>query len=247
VAEEVGPGALLALGRAPCLGDPRLTRCLEVAAEHQGGLVRQVKDRFPCLLRSEPRPKGVGEVAADGLRVVAPALRAAGERGDPGRVAVEVETVPGQGSQLCDSSSGAEGDAIRDRPVGTGHPEDVGTSLGRVDEAGGFVVGERSALVSPVRRGVEAGEVRQGIGVDPTSRKSHRLIRLIARKRCRTSRPRVDTASTRTLARYVDVERLSIDNNAAERALRNVAIGHKNWTFAGHDEGAEALAIRTRS
>ncbi len=45
------------------------------------------------------------------------------------------------------------------------------------------------------------------------------------------------------LTRYVDVGRLSIDNNAAERALRHVAVGRTNWTFAGHDEGAEALAI----
>lgn len=45
------------------------------------------------------------------------------------------------------------------------------------------------------------------------------------------------------LTRYVDVGRLSIDNNAAERALRHVAVGRKNWMFAGHDEGAEALAI----
>jgi transposase len=45
------------------------------------------------------------------------------------------------------------------------------------------------------------------------------------------------------LTRYVNEPRLSIDNNAAERALRGVAIGRKNWLFAGHDEGAEALAI----
>jgi len=45
------------------------------------------------------------------------------------------------------------------------------------------------------------------------------------------------------LTRYVNEPRFSIDNNAAERAMRPVAIGRKNWMFAGHDEGAEALAI----
>lgn len=44
------------------------------------------------------------------------------------------------------------------------------------------------------------------------------------------------------LTRYVNEPRLSIDNNGAERALRPVAIGRKNWMFAGHDQGAEALA-----
>lgn len=32
---------------------------------------------------------------------------------------------------------------------------------------------------------------------------------------------------------------LAIDNNAAERALKRVAIGRKNWLFAGHDAAAE--------
>lgn len=33
-----------------------------------------------------------------------------------------------------------------------------------------------------------------------------------------------------------------MDNNAAERALRPVGIGRKNWLFAGADTGAETLA-----
>jgi transposase len=37
---------------------------------------------------------------------------------------------------------------------------------------------------------------------------------------------------------YVTQGRLSIDNNAAERALKRVAIGRKNWLFAGHDAAA---------
>jgi hypothetical protein len=37
--------------------------------------------------------------------------------------------------------------------------------------------------------------------------------------------------------------RLSPDNNVAERALRRVAIGRKNWLFSGHDESAQGYAI----
>ena len=36
--------------------------------------------------------------------------------------------------------------------------------------------------------------------------------------------------------------RLEIDNNAAERALRGVALGRKNWLFAGSDKGGERAA-----
>ena len=39
------------------------------------------------------------------------------------------------------------------------------------------------------------------------------------------------------LLRYGDDRRLKIDNNAAERALRAVALGRKNCLFAGSDSG----------
>jgi transposase len=48
------------------------------------------------------------------------------------------------------------------------------------------------------------------------------------------------------LTRYCEDGRLEIDNNAAERALRAVALGRKNWLFAGSDDGGErAAAIYT--
>ena len=48
------------------------------------------------------------------------------------------------------------------------------------------------------------------------------------------------------LTRYRDNGRLEADNNAAERALRDVALGRKNWLFAGSDDGGErAAAIYT--
>jgi len=44
------------------------------------------------------------------------------------------------------------------------------------------------------------------------------------------------------LLRYVDDGHLEIDNNAAERALRVVALGRKNYLFAGSDRGGERAA-----
>jgi len=44
------------------------------------------------------------------------------------------------------------------------------------------------------------------------------------------------------LKRYCDDGRLEIDNNAAERALRVVALGRKNYLFAGSDTGGERAA-----
>jgi len=44
------------------------------------------------------------------------------------------------------------------------------------------------------------------------------------------------------LVRYCDDGLLEIDNNAAERALRAVALGRKNYLFAGSDSGGGRAA-----
>ena len=44
------------------------------------------------------------------------------------------------------------------------------------------------------------------------------------------------------LTRYTTDGRLDICNNAAERAIRPLALGRKNWTFAGADSGGERAA-----
>jgi transposase len=50
----------------------------------------------------------------------------------------------------------------------------------------------------------------------------------------------------KALTRFLGDGRICLSNNAAERALRGVAVGRKNWTFAGSDRGGErAAAIYT--
>src|SRR5690606_29612784 len=44
------------------------------------------------------------------------------------------------------------------------------------------------------------------------------------------------------LVRYRDDGRVEIDNNTAERALRAVALGRKNYLLAGSDAGGERAA-----
>ena len=41
---------------------------------------------------------------------------------------------------------------------------------------------------------------------------------------------------------YTTDGRLAIDNNASENALRRVAVGRKNWLFAGSDNGGRTAA-----
>lgn len=47
-----------------------------------------------------------------------------------------------------------------------------------------------------------------------------------------------------SLVRYVDDGRYPIDNNAIENAIRPIALGRKNWLFAGSEQaGRRAAAI----
>jgi transposase len=47
------------------------------------------------------------------------------------------------------------------------------------------------------------------------------------------------------LVRYCEDGDLEIDNNGAERSLRGIAVGRRNWTFLGSDEGGRTAAILT--
>jgi len=42
---------------------------------------------------------------------------------------------------------------------------------------------------------------------------------------------------------YLDHGFLEIDNNTAERSMRGIAIGRKNWLFAGSERGGKSAAI----
>jgi len=45
-----------------------------------------------------------------------------------------------------------------------------------------------------------------------------------------------------SFTRFLDDGRICLSNNAAERGLRGVAVGRRNWTFAGSDAGGRRAA-----
>lgn len=67
-------------------------------------------------------------------------------------------------------------------------------------------------------------------------------LRKISQKSALAEAIRYATTRWPALTRYVADGRIEIDNNAAERALRTVAIGRKNYLFAGSDAGGERAA-----
>ena len=46
-----------------------------------------------------------------------------------------------------------------------------------------------------------------------------------------------------SFTRFLDDGRICLTNNAAERALRGIALGRKSWLFAGSDRGGERAAV----
>ena len=45
------------------------------------------------------------------------------------------------------------------------------------------------------------------------------------------------------LQRYTEAGFLAIDNNVAEREMKRIAIGRKNWLFVGSDRGGQTAAV----
>ena len=52
-----------------------------------------------------------------------------------------------------------------------------------------------------------------------------------------------DPVTLKRLRPYLEDGRLSIDNNAAERGMRAIAVGRKNYLFMGSDNGGKSAAV----
>jgi transposase len=64
----------------------------------------------------------------------------------------------------------------------------------------------------------------------------------LSRKSDTTAAIRYALSRWHALTRYIEDGHIEIDNNAAERSLRGVALGRKNYLFAGSDAGGERAA-----
>jgi transposase len=68
------------------------------------------------------------------------------------------------------------------------------------------------------------------------------MLRPLSKKSDTAGAIRYALSHWRALTRYLDDGLPEIDNNGAERALRCVAMGRKNYLFAGSDVGGERAA-----
>ncbi|GAC1692175.1 MAG: IS66-like element ISEc8 family transposase [Terriglobales bacterium] len=69
------------------------------------------------------------------------------------------------------------------------------------------------------------------------------ILSKLSRKSETTAAIRYALSRWDALTRYINDGHIEIDNNAAERSLRGVALGRKNYLFAGSDTGGERAAV----
>ncbi len=68
------------------------------------------------------------------------------------------------------------------------------------------------------------------------------MLRQTPQKSATAEAIRYALARWTALGRFICDGTIEIDNNAAERAIRPIALGRKNWLFAGSDKGGERAA-----
>jgi transposase len=69
------------------------------------------------------------------------------------------------------------------------------------------------------------------------------MLSKLSRKSDTTAAIRYALSRWEALTRFIDDGHIEIDNSAAERSLRGVALGRKNYLFAGSDRGGERAAV----
>ncbi len=93
---------------------------------------------------------------------------------------------------------------------------------------------------APVRREVRQARARPLI--DDLQNCLNKMLARLSRKSDTALAIRYALARWRALTRYLDDGIIEIDNSSAERALRGVALGRKNYLFCGSDAGGQAAA-----
>ncbi|MCC2597848.1 IS66 family transposase [Pusillimonas sp. MFBS29] len=112
-------------------------------------------------------------------------------------------------------------------------------AISRIGELYGIEAQIRGELPE-VRR--QARQARAGPQLDALHDWLHDTLRSVSRKSALAGAIRYALTRWTALTRYVDDGCIEIDNNAAERALRVVALGRKNYLFAGSDAGGHSAA-----
>jgi transposase len=101
---------------------------------------------------------------------------------------------------------------------------------------------EREIRGKPADVRLEVRQARARPLIDDLHRWFNKTLAGLSRKSDTAVAIRYALSRWRALTRYLDDGSIEMDNSAAERALRTVALGRKNFLFAGSDAGGQRAA-----
>ena len=101
---------------------------------------------------------------------------------------------------------------------------------------------EREIRGKPADLRCQIRQARAGPLIEALHRWLNSTLTKLSRKSDTAAAIRYALSRWRALTRYLDDGRIEMDNSAAERALRTVALGRKNFLFCGSDAGGERAA-----
>jgi transposase len=120
------------------------------------------------------------------------------------------------------------------------HPSPITTEA--IDRIGALYGIEEQIRGKPAELRCQVRQARARPLIDELRNWMEYSLRSLSKKSDTAGAIRYALAHWRALTRYLDDGLLEIDNNCAERALRCVAMGRKNYLFAGSDSGGERAA-----
>lgn len=120
------------------------------------------------------------------------------------------------------------------------HPSPITTEA--IDRIGALYGIEEEIRGKPVDLRREVRRTRARPLIDNLRSWMEGALRSLSKKSETAGAIRYALSHWRALTRYLDDGLLEIDNNSAERALRCVALGRKNYLFAGSNSGGERAA-----
>ena len=101
---------------------------------------------------------------------------------------------------------------------------------------------EREIRGKPADLRCQIRQARAGPLIEELHRWLNTTLTKLSRKSDTAAAIRYALSRWCALTRYLDDGRIEIDNSAAERALRTVALGRKNFLFCGSDAGGDRAA-----
>jgi transposase len=116
------------------------------------------------------------------------------------------------------------------------------TTTEAIERIGALYDIEREIRGNPADLRRQVRQARARPLVEGLHRWLNQTLAKLSRKSDTAAAIRYALSRWRALTRYLDDGRIGIDNSAAERALRAVALGRKNFLFCGSDAGGDRAA-----